>query len=156
MLIAAENDWQLPQEVPPAGLPPLNLTSQKFYGFLDMHSGYLRHVTHTENEVNELGDEAETCSREERRARRIQHENEKWDPEHYVSVLTLSVACNSYSLSNLFSADFMDYEYIEELLTWKHPHIAAKTEDFEYSEQENMEILRLPRKECTFNCSSSS
>ncbi|KAF5330561.1 hypothetical protein D9619_006009 [Psilocybe cf. subviscida] len=133
---AAENDWQLSQEVPPAGLPPLNLTAQKYYGFLDMHSGYLRHVMHTENEVNELDDEAETCTREERRARRLKHENEKWDPEHYL-------------------ADFMDDEYIEELLTWKHPHILASSEDFEYSEKENMEILRLPRKEYLISASQA-
>lgn len=104
---------------------------------------------HTENEVNELDDEAETCTREERRARRLKHENEKWDPEHYLSVpFPHTVERNSYSLPDLFSADFMDDEYIEELLTWKHPHILASSEDFEYSEKENMEILRLPRKEC--------
>ena len=49
-----------------------------------MHSGYFRHVAHTENEVNELGIDAETCSPEERRARRLKHEDEKWDEEHYM------------------------------------------------------------------------
>jgi protein SHQ1 len=114
-----------------------------------MHSGYLRHVAHTENEVNELGDEAETCTQADRRARRLKHENEKGDPEHYLSVfLSLPVGCNSNFLSVIFSADFMDDEYIEELLTWGHPHIVANMKSFEYSEKENAEILRLPRKEC--------
>lgn len=54
------------------------------YGFLDMYSGYFKHVTYTENEINELGSDAEFCSPQERRAKRIKHENEKWDEEHYM------------------------------------------------------------------------
>ncbi|CAA7265397.1 unnamed protein product [Cyclocybe aegerita] len=123
---AAENDWQLPQEVP-APLPPLKASRQAHYGFLDMHSGYLKHATHTENEVNELGDDAEVCNMEERRARRLKHEDEKWDEEHYM-------------------ADYMDDEYIQELLAWKHPHI-SDSRPFEYNEKENMQMLRLPRRE---------
>ena len=80
---AAENDWQLPQTVPEP-LPALQTSVERRYGFLDMHSGYFRHVAHTENEVNELGVDAETCSPEERRARRLKHEDEKWDEEHYM------------------------------------------------------------------------
>jgi len=80
---AEENDWQLPQEVP-GELPPLNISVQSCYGFLDMHSGYLRHVTHTENEVNELGDAAESCTKAERRVKRLKHEDEKFDEEHYM------------------------------------------------------------------------
>lgn len=49
-----------------------------------MHSGYFRHVEHTENEVNELGVDAETCPPDERRRRRIKHEEDKWDEEHYM------------------------------------------------------------------------
>jgi protein SHQ1 len=49
-----------------------------------MHSGYLKHATHTENEINELGDDAESCSRAERTRRRLKHEDEKWDEEHYM------------------------------------------------------------------------
>lgn len=81
--IAAENDWQLPQEVP-GPLPPLKTTPEHRYGFLDMHSGYLRHVAYTENEVNELGADAETSTPDERRRRRIQHEEKKWDEEYYM------------------------------------------------------------------------
>ncbi|RDB24070.1 Protein shq1 [Hypsizygus marmoreus] len=124
ILQAAENDWQLPQEVPE---PPLSTSIQKYYGFLDMHSGYFRHVTHTENEVNELGSDAETCTPSERRRRRSEHENKKWDEEYYM-------------------ADYADDEYIRELLEWRHPH-ATTTGDFQYTDEENAVILRLPRKE---------
>ena len=77
---AEENDWQFPQKVP----GELNTSVQSHYGFLDMHSGYLRHVTHTENEVNELGDAAESCTKAERRVKRLKHEDEKFDEEHYM------------------------------------------------------------------------
>ncbi|TFK42945.1 SHQ1 protein-domain-containing protein [Crucibulum laeve] len=125
ILKAAENDWQLPQEVPQ---PAFNISAQKHYGFLDMHSGYFKHVTHTENEVNELGGEAETCTLKERRQKRIKHEDEKWDEEYYM-------------------ADFADDAYIQELLSWEHPHIAARADAFEYTEEENLKMLQLPRKE---------
>lgn len=49
-----------------------------------MHSGYFQHATHTANEVNELGGEAETLPISERRERRIAHEDNKWDEEHYM------------------------------------------------------------------------
>ncbi|KAF5324881.1 hypothetical protein D9611_004214 [Ephemerocybe angulata] len=125
-LLAAANDWQLPQQVP-EGLPELQTSIEKPYGFLDLHSGYLRHVGHTENEVNDLGPDAENCSKDERSARRTKREDDKWDPEHYM-------------------ADFADDEYIQDLLKWKHPYIVAQ-DPFEYTESENLEILRLPRKE---------
>jgi protein SHQ1 len=83
MALAANDDWQIPQQVPEA-LPELHTSLEKPYGFLDMHSGYLRHAAHTENEVNELGPNAETCSKEERARLRIEHEEAKWDPEHYM------------------------------------------------------------------------
>lgn len=49
-----------------------------------MHTGYFRHVEHAENEVNELGVDAEICPPEERRQRRLQHEEQKWDEDHYM------------------------------------------------------------------------
>ncbi|KAI0637170.1 SHQ1-domain-containing protein [Trametes polyzona] len=126
ILEAAENDWQLPQSVPDP-LPPLHTTVEQRYGFLNMHSGYFRHVEHTENEVNELGTDAETCPPQERRQRRLRHEEQKWDEDHYM-------------------ADYADDEYIQELIAWPNPHSTA-TEAFEYTEQENLVMLRLPRKE---------
>ena len=81
--VAAENDWQLPQAFPEP-LPRLRTTPEYRYGFLDMHTGYFRHVEHTENEINELGGDAETCAPYERRRRRLKHENEKWDEEYYM------------------------------------------------------------------------
>jgi protein SHQ1 len=65
-------------------LPALHLTVQKYYGFLDMYSGFFKHVSHTENEVNELGEDAETLPLQERRQKRVQHENEKWDEDYYM------------------------------------------------------------------------
>ncbi|KIP01723.1 hypothetical protein PHLGIDRAFT_123107 [Phlebiopsis gigantea 11061_1 CR5-6] len=126
ILEAAENDWQLKQEVPEP-LSSLKTTTQERYGFLDMYTGYFQHVGHTENEVNELGADAETCSPAERRTRRVRHEDGKWDEEHYM-------------------ADFADDDYIQELIRWTHPHTVAQT-DFAYTEEENLVMLRLPRKE---------
>jgi protein SHQ1 len=63
---------------------PLNIAAQKQYGFLDMHSGYFRHVSHTENEVNELALDAESCAVSQRHERRLKHENDQWDEEYYM------------------------------------------------------------------------
>jgi len=41
---------------------------------------------------------------------------------------------------------FMDDEYIQDLLEWNHPHISNQNA-FQYTEKENMEMLRLPRRE---------
>ncbi|THH08268.1 hypothetical protein EW146_g9049, partial [Bondarzewia mesenterica] len=125
-LEAAENDWQLPQSVPEP-LPSLHTTREKPYGFLDAYTGYFRHVSDTENEVNELGPDAETVPPIERRALRVAHENAKWDEEHYM-------------------ADYADTETIDELLAWKHPHLASP-EIPPFSDAENLSMLRLPRKE---------
>jgi len=76
-----EDDWNFPQNVTEDSL---RTSLQAQYGFLDMHSGFLNHATYTENEVNELGDEAEICTKAERRERRMKHEDEKFDEEHYV------------------------------------------------------------------------
>ena len=47
----------------------------------------------------------------------------------------------------LIRADFMDDEYIQDLLEWVHPYISNQSV-IEYTEKENMEMLRLPRREC--------
>lgn len=44
-------------------------------------------------------------------------------------------------------ADFVDDEYIQDLIQWTHPHAVAQP-DFQYTEEENAAMLRLPRKEC--------
>lgn len=124
ILQAAQNDWQLPQSITEI---PLDITMQKQYGFLDLHSGYFKHVAHTENEVNELESDAESCTVSQRRERRLRHENDKWDEEYY-------------------TADYADDEQIIELLKWKHPY-AANTGNFHYTDEENAAMLRLPRKE---------
>ena len=49
-----------------------------------MYSGYFSHVSHTENEVNELGPDADARTPFGRRRLREKHEEEKWDEEHYM------------------------------------------------------------------------
>ncbi|KAJ7457260.1 SHQ1 protein-domain-containing protein [Mycena galericulata] len=126
ILHAAENDWQIPQEVPSSDSPITTVVTQT-YGFLNLHSGYFKYVSHTENEVNELGSDAETCTAQERRSRRQKHEDEKWDEEHYM-------------------ADYADDEYIQELIVWENPHVVANV-PFQFTEQEKLALLNLPRKE---------
>lgn len=82
--IAAENNWQVPQTVPEAEAELQS--SRRYYGFLNKYTGYFMHVAHTENEINELGQNAESCDLDERRNLRITHENAKWDEEHYMFV----------------------------------------------------------------------
>lgn len=83
LCVGVENDWQVLQDVPES-LLKLNLSTEKRYGFLDMYSGYFRYVSHTDNELNELGVNAENCAPDERRRRRIKHEDAKFDEEHYM------------------------------------------------------------------------
>lgn len=64
-----------------------------------MHTGYFRHVAHTENEVNELGPDAETLPEDERRTRRLAHEEAKWDEEHYMYVPDVPLY---FSLAKIF------------------------------------------------------
>lgn len=45
------------------------------------------------------------------------------------------------------SADYADDECIRQLLKWKHPYCNLTT-DIEYTDQETLRILNLPRKEC--------
>jgi protein SHQ1 len=143
ILVAAENDWQIPQEVPTAE-PLITTTIAQTYGFLNLHSGYFKHVGHTENEVNELGADVETCTVQERRLRRWKHEEEKWDEEHYMSGVL------SFLQSHLTSApraDYADDEYIRELILWKNPRVADSA-PFQFTDEENLALLNLPRKEC--------
>jgi protein SHQ1 len=65
----------------------LETSLYKPYGFLNAYTGYFIHVATTENEVNELGADAETLTPSERRIRRLKREDEKWDPEYYMYVL---------------------------------------------------------------------
>lgn len=130
LLEAAANDWTIPQTVPDT-LPTLETSLHKPYGFLNACTGYFLHVATTENEVNELGADAETLSPPDRRARRLQHEDSKWDPEHYM-------------------ADFADSEQIEQLLAWTHPYLdpsSFSVGDVVFTEAENATMLRLPRRE---------
>ncbi|KAJ7202088.1 SHQ1-domain-containing protein [Mycena pura] len=125
-LLAAEHDWQMHQEVPSADAP-VSMTLTQTYGFLNLYSGYFKHVAYAENEVNELGADAESCTPRERRTKRWTHEGEKFDEEHYM-------------------ADYADDEYIQELILWENPHVAASG-PIEFTDQEKLALLNLPRKE---------
>ncbi|KIM65318.1 hypothetical protein SCLCIDRAFT_113206 [Scleroderma citrinum Foug A] len=127
---AAKDDWQLPQTIPSTE-SEFHTTTKRYYGFLDMYTGYFAHVAHTENEINELGNDVETCPVKERRTRRLAHEDAKWDEEHYM-------------------ADYADDEYIQELIAWQDPDL-TNTAEVIYTEVENMAMLRLPRKEHLMN-----
>ncbi|KAI0282729.1 SHQ1 protein-domain-containing protein [Russula brevipes] len=130
ILQAAANAWTIPQTVPDT-LPALETSLRKPYGFLNAYTGYFLHVGTAENEINELGTDAETLSPPERRIRRLRHEESKWDPEYYM-------------------ADFADNEQIEELLAWTHPHLESPSAGgggVIFTEAENAAMLRLPRKE---------
>lgn len=152
---AAANDWTIPQTVPDT-LPPLETSLQKPYGFLNAYTGYFRHVATTENEVNELGADAETLSLLDRRVRRVRHEDSKWDPEYYMYAAhhfftpQSSVSLNQVPFER--RADYADSEQIEELLTWTHPYLSSSAGDVVvFTEAENATMLRLPRRECTYN-----
>ncbi|KAH9989771.1 SHQ1 protein-domain-containing protein [Russula vinacea] len=84
----------------PDPLPPLETSRQKPYGFLNAYTGYFLHVGTTENEINELGVDAETLIPSERRIRRLRHEESKWDPGHYIrpSVVVFTEAENAAML----------------------------------------------------------
>ncbi|KIO18512.1 hypothetical protein M407DRAFT_225511 [Tulasnella calospora MUT 4182] len=127
LLEAEQAGWHYPQSVP-SDHPELSTSINKPYGFLDAYSGYFKHVGHTSNEVNELGEDAERLTMPERRKRREAHENQKWDQEYYL-------------------ADFVNDEEIQEIIRWTSPYASANGVDF--TEEENAAMLRLPRKECT-------
>ncbi|KAJ1310308.1 hypothetical protein OPQ81_007047 [Rhizoctonia solani] len=123
---AAENDWQIEQVAPDDDLPDIGVSTSTHvaYGFLDLYTGYFVNVTHTENEVNELGAEAENSTTDRRQQLREASEEAKWDEEHYI-------------------ADFVDDAIVNELMSTEIPSEDA----FVFTEEENMTMLRLPRRE---------
>ncbi|KAG8733390.1 hypothetical protein FRC12_018901, partial [Ceratobasidium sp. 428] len=126
----AENDWQIEQTAPDEvlGAPSISTGTRTAYGFLNLHTGYFVHVTSTENEVNELGAEAENTTVARRQELREINEENKWDEEHYL-------------------ADFVDDDTIRELIEWRLEAGDPPNEPFTFTEEENMTMLRLPRRE---------
>ncbi|KAF8531649.1 SHQ1-domain-containing protein [Gautieria morchelliformis] len=127
-LFPARNDWQFPQQLPEAVPPQLATSHQRTYGFLDMHSGYFRHVTYTENEANELGPDAETLGQNERRRRGEERVNKKFDEEYYL-------------------ADFVNDEEIRGLIRWQYPYALGACPSHGFTEEQKLTMLRLPQKE---------
>lgn len=102
--------------------------------------------------MNELGAEAETLDPAARRERRIKRESDKWDEEHYLYAV---VHCSKFPCLNvLHSADFADPEYIESLIDWQNP-VIANTAGFDFTEEEKLAMLNLPRVECDSPISTS-
>jgi protein SHQ1 len=155
--IAAANDWTVPQTIPDT-LPVLETSLHKPYGFLNAYTGYFIHVANTENEINELGADAETLTLSERRIRRLKREDEKWDPEYYMYVcfppprLKKRVTSDEIFYRPIrLRADFADTEQIDQLIAWTHPHLDENVPhaiNTYFTEAENAAMLRLPRKEC--------
>lgn len=108
------------------------------------------HVSHTENEVNELGSEAERLTAEERRELRLKHEDEKWDEDYYMSVR--QILLHVHHAYELIRADFADDEHIRDVIAYMPPLEAAFSSELcepaVFSETENADMLQLPRKEC--------
>ncbi|KAH8833533.1 SHQ1 protein-domain-containing protein [Flagelloscypha sp. PMI_526] len=98
------------------GLLLSRLRNEKPYGFLDKYSGYFEHVGHSENEVNDLGTDAEMLRKKDRHKRRRIREDKKWDEEHYM-------------------ADYVDDDMIECIIEWTHP-LSLENESMEFTEAE--------------------
>ncbi|KIJ30310.1 hypothetical protein M422DRAFT_187329 [Sphaerobolus stellatus SS14] len=137
-LEAEKNDWRLPQAIP-SNTPQVNLSTslQKTYGFLDLHSGYFRGASYSQNEANDLGGDAETLPPDGRAKRGEERVEQKWDEDYYLRVPP------HYS-------DYVNDEEIQELIRWRHPFSPPiPLSSLEFTEDEKMAMLRLPRRECT-------
>ncbi len=75
---AIDFNWELPQELPVDA--ELSITAH--YGFNNQYNGYFVHVQETMNEINEIA-EPERSNLENRRAERIESENNRFDEDHY-------------------------------------------------------------------------
>lgn len=52
-------------------------------------------------------------------------------------------------------ADFINDEEIQDIIRWQHPYTPKASPSHEFTEQQKVTILRLPRKECGFIVSFS-
>ncbi|CAG8586768.1 14654_t:CDS:10, partial [Cetraspora pellucida] len=89
-------DWELPQQIPDEKYI-LPMTAS--YGFNRLYSGYFTHVQETCNEIIDITG-VEFSTFESRRQDRINAENVKFDPDHYI-------------------ADFMGAQEIKHLIKYK-------------------------------------
>ncbi|KAE9406393.1 SHQ1-domain-containing protein [Gymnopus androsaceus JB14] len=125
ILEAASNDWQLPQEIPPPGQPILSTCTMATF----------TNAAYTENEVNELGSDAEILTPLERRQKRIKHEDEKWDEEYYMQVVILAYRPTLPMMNTSGSSFIGIIRYLSD------------SAPFTYTDKENSMMLNLPRKE---------
>ncbi|KAK9450995.1 SHQ1 protein-domain-containing protein [Limtongia smithiae] len=76
-------DWQIEQSFPTDD--DISLLTAK-YGFNNQYSGFLRAPSEVGNDINDIG-APETSTVDSRRQERLTKENEKFDPEYYLSDL---------------------------------------------------------------------
>ena len=84
---AEKSGWRYPVAKDEEAYPNITLSIKHCYGFLDAYSGYFKLASQTGNEVNELGDLAETITPSVRTEMRHAHEEQKWDEEYYMYVI---------------------------------------------------------------------
>ncbi|KAK9240465.1 SHQ1 protein-domain-containing protein [Lipomyces kononenkoae] len=131
----AENfDWQITQEYPSAEEESLLSAS---YGFNLQYSSFLRQTADTGNDINDL-DNPESSTIESRSKERIEKEDNKFDPDYY--------------LSDLFANDD-----IRELIQFMPPIVqtiqrslqgraADEMAEMEFTEVEKKRMMNLPRR----------
>ena len=101
-----------------------------------------------------MGGDAESLLPGERKRRRETHEDEKWDEEYYLWVFSLSFVP---TLLIIGSADFVNDEEIRELILWVNPLLVFPPGDeIHFTESERATMLRLPRRERSYDLVSLS
>lgn len=129
----AENfDWQIEQPLPE---DDSLLTAR--YGFNQQYNGYLRQTRDIGNDINDL-DSPETSTAESRREERINRENEKFDPDYY--------------LSDLYANDEIPelLRYEPSLVKLAKDHIRSisseSVTEIQFTDEEKKKMLDLPRR----------
>ncbi|KTW26367.1 hypothetical protein T552_02849 [Pneumocystis carinii B80] len=130
-------NWQLPQEV-----PEQNLHLRASYGFNGQYSNYIKSPSDSGNDINEI-DDPEHSTSASRSEERILKEDLKFSNEHYM-------------------ADYIEDDEIQKCLKWKSQEYIIlrslqknssleeknnSSDTFILTKEEQLEILKLPRKE---------
>ncbi|RGB43927.1 SHQ1 domain-containing protein [Rhizophagus diaphanus] len=115
-------NWELPQQIP----NEKELLPIAKYGFNKLYSGYFMHIQETCNEIIDITD-PERSTPESRRQDRINTENSKFDPDHYI-------------------ADFMCAQDIKHLIKSKNVWWKGSS-DLNFTEEENTIMRNLTNKQ---------
>ncbi|KAK9366075.1 SHQ1 protein-domain-containing protein [Lipomyces kononenkoae] len=131
---AEKFDWQVTQEYPSA--EEESLLSAK-YGFNLHYSGFLMQTSDTGNDINDL-DNPESSTIESRSKERVEKEDNKFDPDYYLS-------------------DLLDNDDIRELIQFTSPMVQSiqrslegratdEMPEMEFTELEKKRMMSLPRR----------